>query len=67
MNDRIEAGTFLCVLGAATGELILEHAPINYMKTTIEKLVEAGLTIDLIGSDTIRAVLRISFFGGEGV
>lgn len=55
MNDRIEAGTFLCVLGAATGELILEHAPINYMKTTIEKLVEAGLTIDLIGSDTIRA------------
>ena len=55
MNDRIEAGTFLSIIGATRGELTLENAPVNYMKTTIEKLMEAGIAIDIIRGDTIKA------------
>ena len=55
MNDRIEAGTFLCILGASKGELIIENAPINYMKTTIEKLIEAGIVINVTNGHTINA------------
>jgi UDP-N-acetylglucosamine 1-carboxyvinyltransferase len=55
MNDRIEAGTFLCILGASKGELIIENAPINYMKTTIEKLIEAGIVINVANGHTINA------------
>jgi len=55
INDRIEAGTFLCVLGACKGELIIENAPINYMKTSIEKLIEAGITINIINNHSLNA------------
>lgn len=55
MNDRIEAGTFLTIVGASKGELIIENAPVNYMRTTIEKLMEAGIAMDIIRKDTIKA------------
>jgi UDP-N-acetylglucosamine 1-carboxyvinyltransferase len=55
MNDRIEAGTFLCILGATGGELTLENAPINYMKTTIEKLSEAGIEMEIMKGNIIKA------------
>jgi UDP-N-acetylglucosamine 1-carboxyvinyltransferase len=55
MNDRIEAGTFLCILGASKGELLIENIPINNMKTTIEKLIEAGIIINVVNEHTINA------------
>lgn len=52
--DRIEAGTFLCAVGATGGELTLTHAAPHTMGAIIDKLREAGLTIDC-GNDWIRA------------
>jgi UDP-N-acetylglucosamine 1-carboxyvinyltransferase len=53
--DRIEAGTFLCILGACKGELIIENAPICFMKTSIEKLIEAGVVINIVNDYTLAA------------
>lgn len=52
--DRIEAGTFLCAVGAAGGEITLRHAAPHTMGATLDKLIEAGLEIET-GDDWIRA------------
>lgn len=52
--DRIEAGTFLCAVTAAGGELLLRNAAPDTMGATLDKLEEAGLQIEL-GEDWIRA------------
>jgi UDP-N-acetylglucosamine 1-carboxyvinyltransferase len=55
--DRIEAGTFLCAVGATGGELTLTQAAPHTMGATIDKLREAGLTIEH-GNDWIRASMN---------
>jgi len=52
--DRIEAGTFLCAVGATGGDVTLRHAAPDTMGATLDKLREAGLNIEC-GSDWIRA------------
>jgi UDP-N-acetylglucosamine 1-carboxyvinyltransferase len=52
--DRIEAGTFLCAVGAAGGEITLRDAAPKTMGATLDKLQEAGLAIEC-GDDWIRA------------
>jgi UDP-N-acetylglucosamine 1-carboxyvinyltransferase len=44
--DRIEAGTFLCAVAAAGGDAVLRHARGDHLEAVIEKLREAGATID---------------------
>jgi UDP-N-acetylglucosamine 1-carboxyvinyltransferase len=44
--DRIEAGTFLCAVAAAGGDAVLRHARADHLEAVIEKLREAGATID---------------------
>jgi UDP-N-acetylglucosamine 1-carboxyvinyltransferase len=44
--DRIEAGTFLCAVAAAGGDVVLRHARGDHLEAVIEKLREAGATID---------------------
>ena len=44
--DRIEAGTFLCAVAAAGGDALLRHARGNHLEAVIEKLREAGATIE---------------------
>jgi UDP-N-acetylglucosamine 1-carboxyvinyltransferase len=51
--DRIETGTFLCAVAAAGGEVRLNHANARHLETVIEKLREAGATIEA-GDDWIR-------------
>ncbi|WP_428419832.1 UDP-N-acetylglucosamine 1-carboxyvinyltransferase [Methylibium sp.] len=51
--DRIEAGTFLCAVAAAGGEVLLKHARADHLDAVIEKLREAGVQIEA-GSDWIR-------------
>jgi len=51
--DRIEAGTFLCAVGAAGGEIVLRRAAPATMGATLDKLQEAGLSIEC-GDDWIR-------------
>src|SRR5690606_32902972 len=44
--DRIEAGTFLCAVGAAGGDITLRHAAPDTLGAVLDKLREAGLTIE---------------------
>ncbi|ARP74733.1 UDP-N-acetylglucosamine 1-carboxyvinyltransferase [Bordetella genomosp. 6] len=55
--DRIEAGTFLCAVGAAGGDITLRGAAPDTMGATLDKLVEAGLTIET-GPDWIRGAMH---------
>ena len=51
--DRIEAGTFLCAVAAAGGDVVLRHARADHLEAVIDKLREAGATIEA-GDDWIR-------------
>ena len=51
--DRIEAGTFLCAVAAAGGDAVLRGARAEHLEAVIDKLREAGATIDA-GDDWIR-------------
>jgi len=55
--DRIEAGSFLCAVGAAGGDITLRGAAPETMGATLSKLQEASLEIST-GPDWIRAVMR---------
>ena len=51
--DRIEAGTFLCAVAAAGGDVVLRHGRADHLDAVIEKLREAGATV-LAVEDGIR-------------
>ena len=51
--DRIEAGTFLCAVAATGGEAWLRGARADHLDAVIDKLREAGVTIEA-GADWIR-------------
>ena len=53
MADRIEAGTFLCAAAATGGDITLTHAQPGTMDATLDKLREAGASIEA-GADRIR-------------
>ncbi|MBO9357556.1 UDP-N-acetylglucosamine 1-carboxyvinyltransferase [Bordetella petrii] len=55
--DRIEAGTFLCAVGAAGGDILLRNAAPDTLGATLDKLIEAGLTIET-GPDWIRGAMQ---------
>jgi len=55
-TDRIEAGTFLCAVGAAGGDILLKNADAGILGATLDKLAEAGLTIET-GPDWIRGAM----------
>ncbi|MFA5487644.1 MAG: UDP-N-acetylglucosamine 1-carboxyvinyltransferase [Candidimonas sp.] len=52
--DRIEAGSFLCAVGATGGDVMLRHAAPLTMGATLDKLRDAGVSIEC-GDDWIRA------------
>jgi UDP-N-acetylglucosamine 1-carboxyvinyltransferase len=43
--DRIEAGTFLCAVAAAGGDVVLRHGRADHLEAVIEKLREAGAVV----------------------
>ena len=51
--DRIEAGTFLCAVAAAGGDVLLRHARGEHMDALIDKLRDAGAHIE-VGADFVR-------------
>ncbi|HYG45038.1 MAG TPA: UDP-N-acetylglucosamine 1-carboxyvinyltransferase [Bordetella sp.] len=55
--DRIEAGTFLCAVGAAGGDITLRNASADTLGATLDKLAEAGLTIET-GPGWIRGAMQ---------
>ena len=56
ISDRIEAGTFLCAVGAAGGDIVLRNTDAGILGATLDKLTEAGLTIET-GPDWIRGAM----------
>lgn len=52
--DRIEAGSFLCAVGATGGDIMLRNAAPLTMGATLDKLRDAGVTLEC-GDDWIRA------------
>ena len=44
--DRIEAGTFLCAVAATGGEAFLKFARADHLGAVIDKLREAGVTVE---------------------
>jgi UDP-N-acetylglucosamine 1-carboxyvinyltransferase len=53
VSDRIETGTFLCAVAAAGGDVMLRHARGEHLEAVIEKLREAGATIE-VGDGWLR-------------
>jgi UDP-N-acetylglucosamine 1-carboxyvinyltransferase len=54
--DRIEAGTFLCAVAAAGGDVLLKGTRADHLEAVIDKLREAGVAIVAAGDDTVRVV-----------
>ncbi len=46
--DRIETGTFLCAVAATGGDVVLRHGRIGHLDAVIDKLREAGATIEAL-------------------
>ena len=44
--DRIEAGTFLCAVAAAGGDVLLKDARADHLDAVIDKLREAGVEVE---------------------
>lgn len=55
--DRIEAGTFLCAVGATGGDITLRRAAPDTMGAILDKLQEAGMHIEC-GDDWIRGTMN---------
>ena len=46
--DRIEAGTFLCAVAATGGDVVLQHARGDHLEAVIDKLRDAGVSIEAV-------------------
>jgi UDP-N-acetylglucosamine 1-carboxyvinyltransferase len=46
--DRIEAGTFLCTVAAAGGDVVLKQGRADHLEAVIEKLRDAGATVTAV-------------------
>lgn len=58
--DRIEAGTFLCAVAAAGGDVLLKNARTDHLDAVIDKLQEAGAKIEAVdGGIRIRSEGRL--------
>ena len=55
--DRIEAGTFLCAVAAAGGDVLVKHCRPDTLDAVLVKLREVGLHIET-GADWIRAKMQ---------
>lgn len=56
--DRIEAGTFLCAVAAAGGDVVLRDARAEHLDAVLDKLREAGATIES-GREGDRGWIRV--------
>lgn len=51
--DRIEAGTFLCAVAVAGGDVFLRHGRMDHLEAVVEKLRDAGASVEAV-NDGIR-------------
>ena len=58
--DRIEAGTFLCAVAAAGGDVVLRHGRADHLDAVIDKLRDAGALVSAVdGGIRIQAQGRL--------
>ena len=58
--DRIEAGTFMCAVAAAGGDVLLRNARADHLQAVIEKLHDAGVKVDPVdGGIRVKASGRL--------
>ncbi|MCJ0765008.1 UDP-N-acetylglucosamine 1-carboxyvinyltransferase [Variovorax terrae] len=58
--DRIEAGTFLCAVAAAGGDVLLRHGRADHLDAVIDKLREAGAQVQAVdGGIRVQAQGRL--------
>jgi UDP-N-acetylglucosamine 1-carboxyvinyltransferase len=58
--DRIEAGTFLCVVAATGGDITLTHVVAKDMDATLAKVTEAGVQLIIDEEkNTIQAIMPL--------
>jgi UDP-N-acetylglucosamine 1-carboxyvinyltransferase len=60
--DRIEAGTFLCAVAATGGEALLQHARGDHLDAVIDKLRDAGVTVE-----EVEGGLRVASAGAAAL
>ena len=60
--DRIEAGTFLCAVAATGGDVLLRHGRADHLDAVIEKLREAGATVQ-----AVEGGIRVHSAGGSAL
>ncbi len=60
--DRIEAGTFLCAVAAVGGDALVRHARAEHLDAVIDKLREAGATVECV-----EGGLRVASLGGKAL
>lgn len=61
ISDRIEAGTFMAAVGAAGGDVLLEHAPLDDLEPVIVKLRRSGVEIEREGEHArVRRLGRLN-------
>ena len=60
--DRIEAGTFLCAVAAAGGDVVLRHGRADHLDAVIEKLREAGVAVQ-----AVEGGIRVQSQGGSAL
>ena len=64
--DRIEAGTFLCAVAATGGDVKVRHARARDLDAVLDKLRDAGATIEP-GEDEHGSYLRVASIGGTAL
>ncbi|GAB4088723.1 UDP-N-acetylglucosamine 1-carboxyvinyltransferase [Hydrogenophaga soli] len=66
--DRIEAGTFLCAVAAAGGEALLQHARADHLDAVIDKLRDAGVTVEaMAATETSAPGIRVASAGAAAL
>ena len=54
LPDRIETGTWLIAVGLTGGELVLEKASLNHLKSLLGPLSDAGVHVEEIDKTTVK-------------
>lgn len=59
ISDRIEAGTYITAAAMTGGDVILNQVEINALGALIDKLEQAGLTLEVLGDRRLRILPQI--------
>lgn len=54
VSDRIEAGTFMTAAAITGGDVRIEGCPLDHMTSTIDKLREIGVDVEILGPGVCR-------------